>query len=37
GLRDNIDPAVAAVSVVLIGIVTVIVLARLLWQGRDRA
>ncbi|KAA2311749.1 ABC transporter permease, partial [Puniceibacterium sp. HSS470] len=26
GLRDNIDPAVAAVSVVLIGIVTVIVL-----------
>tara|TARA_R110000737_G_scaffold135289_1_gene166424 strand:+ start:912 stop:1715 length:804 start_codon:yes stop_codon:yes gene_type:complete len=37
GLRDNIDPAVAALSVVLIAVVTVVILARLLWQGRDRA
>jgi putative spermidine/putrescine transport system permease protein len=33
GLRDNIDPAIAAISVVLIVIVTAVVLARrLIWR-----
>lgn len=32
GLRDNIDPAVAALSVVLIVLVSVAILGRLLWQ-----
>jgi putative spermidine/putrescine transport system permease protein len=35
GLRDNIDPAVASLSVVLIVVVTIVIVARLLWQGRD--
>ncbi len=39
GLRDNIDPAIAAISVVLIGIVVVALLIRTIWSlrvgGRD--
>ena len=35
GLRDNIDPAVAALSVVLIAIVTLVILGRVLWQWRS--
>jgi putative spermidine/putrescine transport system permease protein len=37
GLRDNIDPAVASLSVVLIVIITVVILARLILQDRDQA
>ncbi|MFT4148789.1 MAG: ABC transporter permease [Paracoccaceae bacterium] len=37
GLRDNIDPAIAAISVVLIGVVAVVVLAKTALQlGRTR-
>mgnify|MGYP001378376055 CR=1 FL=1 len=39
GLRDNIDPAIAAISVVLIVIVVTVILAKTVWQmrkgGRD--
>ena len=35
GLRDNIDPAVAALSVVLIAIVTLVILGRVIWQWRS--
>ena len=35
GLRDNIDPAVAALSVVLIVIVTLVILGRVVWQWRS--
>lgn len=34
GLRDNIDPAIAAISVVLIAIVVTAILARTLWSLR---
>lgn len=34
GLRDNIDPAIAAISVVLIAIVASVVLGKTLWQWR---
>lgn len=34
GLRDNIDPAIAAISVVLIVIVMAVILGRALWQWR---
>lgn len=34
GLRDNIDPAIAAISVVLIAIVATVVLGKTLWQWR---
>ncbi len=34
GLRDNIDPAIAAISVVLIAIVVTVVLGKTLWQWR---
>jgi putative spermidine/putrescine transport system permease protein len=34
GLRDNIDPAIAAISVVLIVIVVLVILARTIWQIR---
>ncbi len=34
GLRDNIDPAIAALSVVLIVLVVVILLARAIWEMR---
>ena len=37
GLRDNIDPAIAAVSVILIVIVVVVILGKTLWQGRTGA
>lgn len=33
GLRDNIDPAIAAISVVLIIIVVIVILAKTLWLG----
>ena len=32
GLRDNIDPAIAAISVVLIVIVAAVVVARAVWE-----
>ncbi len=32
GLRDNIDPAIAAISVILIFIVVVVILAKTVWQ-----
>ena len=32
GLRDNIDPAIAAISVVLIVLVTAVILAKALWE-----
>lgn len=35
GLRDNIDPAIAAISVVLIGIVVTVILAKTAWQLRN--
>ncbi len=31
GLRDNIDPAIAAISVILIGVVAAVILIRTLW------
>jgi putative spermidine/putrescine transport system permease protein len=34
GLRDNIDPAIAAISVVLIAIVVAAILGKTLWQLR---
>ncbi|OJY34112.1 MULTISPECIES: ABC transporter permease [Gemmobacter] len=34
GLRDNIDPAIAAISVVLIAIVVAVILGKTLWQLR---
>jgi putative spermidine/putrescine transport system permease protein len=34
GLRDNIDPAIAAISVVLIVIVVLVILGRTIWQIR---
>lgn len=37
GLRDNIDPAIAAISVILIAIVVVVILAKTLWQNRTGA
>jgi putative spermidine/putrescine transport system permease protein len=37
GLRDNIDPAIAAISVLLIVVVVVVILAKTLWQHRARA
>lgn len=33
GLRDNIDPAIAAISVILIGIVVAVILIKTLWLG----
>lgn len=36
GLRDNIDPAIAAISVVLIVIVVAVILAKTLWQLRKK-
>lgn len=36
GLRDNIDPAIAAISVLLIGVVVLVMLGRALWQLRRR-
>ncbi|MDQ0314126.1 ABC transporter permease [Amorphus orientalis] len=32
GLRDNVDPTIAAISVILIAIVTLVILARTAWQ-----
>ena len=37
GLRDNIDPAIAAISVLLIGIVVIVILAKTLWLGLSEA
>jgi putative spermidine/putrescine transport system permease protein len=37
GLRDNIDPAIAAVSVVLIVIVTVVILGKTVIQALHKA
>lgn len=37
GLRDNIDPAIAAVSVILIFIVVAVILTKTLWLGRREA
>jgi putative spermidine/putrescine transport system permease protein len=37
GLRDNIDPAIAAISVILIAIVVVVILGKTLWQSRAGA
>lgn len=37
GLRDNIDPAIAAVSVILIGLVIVAVLGKTIWSARRSA
>lgn len=37
GLRDNVDPAVAALSVVLIVLVTLVILGRLIWQHRSQS
>ena len=37
GLRDNIDPAIAAISVILIAIVVVVILGKTLWQSRTGA
>lgn len=37
GLRDNIDPAIAAISVVLIGIVVIVILGKTLWLGSSEA
>ncbi|MBN8631383.1 MAG: ABC transporter permease [Rhodobacterales bacterium] len=34
GLRDNIDPAIAAISVVLIALVVAVILGKTLWQWR---
>jgi len=36
GLRDNIDPAIAAISVVLIVVVVLAILGRALWQFRSK-
>lgn len=36
GLRDNIDPAIAAISVVLITIVVTVILAKTVWQMRKK-
>ncbi len=36
GLRDNIDPAIAAISVVLIAIVVTVILAKTFWQIRSK-
>jgi putative spermidine/putrescine transport system permease protein len=36
GLRDNIDPAIAAISVVLICLVVVVLIGRALWQMRAK-
>ncbi len=35
GLRDNVDPSVAALSVLLIVLVTLVILGRLYWQSRN--
>jgi putative spermidine/putrescine transport system permease protein len=37
GLRDNIDPAIAAISVILIGIVVSVILIKTLWLGLSEA
>lgn len=37
GLRDNIDPSVAAISVLLIALVTFVILGRVVWQMTRRA
>lgn len=37
GLRDNIDPAIAAISVILIFIVVAVILAKTLWQRKTGA
>lgn len=37
GLRDNIDPAIAAISVILIIIVVMVTLGKTLWQNRTGA
>jgi putative spermidine/putrescine transport system permease protein len=37
GLRDNIDPAIAAISVLLIGIVVIVILGKTLWLGSSEA
>ena len=34
GLRDNIDPAIAAISVLLIVVVAMVILAKTIWQVR---
>lgn len=36
GLRDNIDPAIAAISVILICVVVVVILAKTFWLGSGR-
>ncbi|MCX7646667.1 MAG: ABC transporter permease [Rhodobacteraceae bacterium] len=36
GLRDNIDPAIAAISVVLIALVVLVLIGRSVWQLRRR-
>jgi putative spermidine/putrescine transport system permease protein len=36
GLRDNIDPAIAAISVVLIAIVVLVILTKTFWQLRKK-
>jgi len=36
-LRDNIDPAIAAISVLLIGIVVIVILGKTLWLGSSEA
>lgn len=36
GLRDNIDPAIAAISVVLIALVVLVLTGRTIWQLRRR-
>lgn len=37
GLRDNIDPAIAAISVILICIVVTVILIKTFWPGRSEA
>lgn len=37
GLRDNIDPAIAAISVLLICIAVIVILAKTLWLGSSEA
>jgi putative spermidine/putrescine transport system permease protein len=36
GVHDNIDPAIAAISVLLIVITTLALLARMIWEARNR-
>ncbi len=37
GLRDNVDPTVAALSVLLIVLVTLVILGRLVWEHSQKA